>query len=77
MPAHVVEPWAFVQAMPQAEQVDTVPSVVSQPAAIVQSAKPALQPVGVHVQDDVLEDRRQDGLRGAPGDALRDVVVVQ
>lgn len=25
----------------------------------------------------ILEDRRQDGLRGAPGDALRDVVVVQ
>lgn len=25
----------------------------------------------------ILEDRRQDGLRGAPDNALRDVVVVQ
>jgi predicted RNase H-like HicB family nuclease len=25
----------------------------------------------------ILEDRRQDGLRGAPSDAVRDVVVVE
>lgn len=25
----------------------------------------------------VLEDRREDGLRGVPGDAIRDVIVVQ
>lgn len=25
----------------------------------------------------ILEDRREDGLRGVPGDALREVIVVQ
>ena len=49
MPLHAVVPWAFVQATPQAEQFETVPSGVSQPVAAVQSAKPALQPVGSHV----------------------------
>lgn len=49
MPVHAVVPWSLVQALPQAEQFDTVPSGVSQPSAAVQSAKPALQPVGMHV----------------------------
>jgi hypothetical protein len=40
---HVLPPWAFVQALPQAPQFDAVPSCVSQPAAAVQSAKPASQ----------------------------------
>jgi hypothetical protein len=39
----------LVQALPHAAQFDVVPRAVSQPAAAVQSAKPALQPVGTHV----------------------------
>jgi hypothetical protein len=38
-----------VQALAHAAQFDVVPSAVSQPAAAVQSAKPALQPVGTHM----------------------------
>jgi len=49
MPVQLVVPWSLVQALPQPEQFDTVPSVVSQPAVAVQSAKPALHPVGVQV----------------------------
>src|SRR6186713_444323 len=49
MPVQAVPPWAFVQVLPQLAQFDVVPSVVSQPAAAVQSAKPALQPVMVQV----------------------------
>ena len=49
MPAHIVVPFAFVQVLPQLAQFETVPSVVSQPVAAVQSAKPAPQPVIVQV----------------------------
>jgi hypothetical protein len=38
-----------VQALLQLAQLAVVPSSVSQPGAAVQSAKPALQPVMVHV----------------------------
>ena len=49
MPAQTFVPCMFVQALPHAAQFDAVPSAVSQPAAAVQSAKPALQPVVTHV----------------------------
>jgi len=45
IPVQVFDPWAFVQALPQAAQLVGVPSSVSQPAAVVQSTKPELQPV--------------------------------
>lgn len=49
IPVHPVVPCRFVQALPHAAQFDVVPSAVSQPAAAVQSAKPALQLVGTHM----------------------------
>jgi hypothetical protein len=49
MPVQLVVPCAFVHALAQEAQFVVVPSAVSQPFAAVQSAKPALQPVGVHV----------------------------
>jgi hypothetical protein len=48
MPVQENVPWAFVHVLPQLAQFDTVPSGVSQPAAMVQSAKPELQPVIWH-----------------------------
>jgi hypothetical protein len=36
-------PWALVQLSPQRRQLVTVPRGVSQPGAVVQSTKPALQ----------------------------------
>lgn len=41
-------PFGATQASPQPRQLEVVPSVVSQPAAVVQSARPALQPVRMH-----------------------------
>jgi hypothetical protein len=49
MPVHAVPPWALVQALPQLAQFAVVPRAVSQPAAAVQSANPAPQPVCVQV----------------------------
>jgi hypothetical protein len=49
MPAHAVPPWALVQVLPQVAQFAVVPSAVSQPAAAVQSANPAPQPVWMQV----------------------------
>ena len=43
-----VAPCALLHASPQAVQLATVPSCVSQPVAAVQSAKPALQLVAEH-----------------------------
>lgn len=40
----LVVPWAFEQALPHDLQFETVPSAVSQPAALVQSAKLPVQP---------------------------------
>ena len=48
-PAQVLPPWSFVHALPQPAQFWLVPSVVSQPEAALQSAKPELQPPMVHV----------------------------
>lgn len=48
VPPHEVVPCALLQASPQALQFEVVPSWVSQPAWLVQSAKPALQPVSTH-----------------------------
>jgi hypothetical protein len=48
IPVQPLVPWAFVQVLPQAAQLVAVPSWVSHPAAMVQSAKPELQPVGWH-----------------------------
>jgi hypothetical protein len=36
-------PWALLQLSPQRRQLVTVPNGVSQPGAVVQSTKPALQ----------------------------------
>jgi hypothetical protein len=38
IPVQAFVPWAFVQALPHAAQFVAVPSWVSQPAAVVQSA---------------------------------------
>jgi hypothetical protein len=42
-PVQVLLPWALVQALPQLAQLLGVPSVVSQPADALQSAKPVVQ----------------------------------
>lgn len=52
-------PCALLQALPQLAQFDGVPSWVSQPAAALQSAKPELHAVGVHVP--VLHDAPEFG----------------
>jgi hypothetical protein len=48
VPEHAVEPWEFAQASPHALQFDVVPSEVSHPAWLEQSAKPLVQPVSTH-----------------------------
>ena len=48
VPAHDVVPCVFAHASPHAAQFEPVPSCVSQPAWLEQSAKPALQPVSTH-----------------------------
>ena len=42
-PLHKLEPCALLHALPHEAQFVVVPSGVSQPAAAVQSAEPALQ----------------------------------
>jgi hypothetical protein len=58
----LVVPCAFEQALPQALQLERVPSAVSQPAALVQSAKFPVQPETRQVpvaQDSVAFGRSQ------------------
>ena len=50
-PPQLVLPCALLQVLPQDAQLLAVPSVVSQPAAAVQSAKPALHVPMVQVPD--------------------------
>jgi hypothetical protein len=49
VPAQVFDPCVFVQALPQAAQFEAVPSWVSQPAAMPQSANPELHAPMVQV----------------------------
>jgi hypothetical protein len=48
-PVHRLLPWALVQALPHVAQFELLPSAVSQPGALVQSAKPGLQLTSVQV----------------------------
>ena len=72
-PAQVLLPWSLLQALPQAAQLEGVPSVVSQPAADVQLAKPALQAPMLQVP--VLQEAAAFGNEQGVSQSLQSVTV--
>ena len=66
MPEQPTVPCALVHVSPQPEQFEVVPSGVSQPGALVQSTKPALQPTRAQLpvaQDSLAFGRSQTALQ--------------